>query len=747
MVSSPTALPVLFDGIPAEITDVSRWVLWRWEQRGGKWTKPPCQPDGTYAKSTDPSTWHDFATIRAAYHAGGFDGIGLVLCDDDDLVGIDLDHCVTDGVLDADSAQDVATIHSYAERSPSGDGVRIMLRATLPDGPRKHGNVEVYETVRYLTITGHRLPEAPTTVERRDVELSAWYARRLANAEQPERPAQSPLTTRSSERSDLEVLRLAFGATNGEAIRRLYHGDDSRHRDDTSAADLALCTHLAFYTQDPDQIDRILRGSTRMRPKWDERHFADGSTYGQGTIEKALAGLCDTYQRVPVPPLVNTPGELPSLRGLATRTQPQGSIGRLRLVRAGSVHARKVGFALGGRIPHGEITIICGIGGLGKSTMAGAWLAARASTGQLDGLAGARHVLISSAEDDRSATLVPRLLADGADLDRIDFIAPADAGARGLMLPNDAQELRSMVEQTGSKLVILDPIAAHLAHDVNADKDAQVRGALAPLSDVAHELGVIVIVVAHLNKLSSADLYQRLSGSSGFFNLARSVLLLTCDPEADEADPTARLLTHGKCNVGPEQPAVRVRIVPTQIVTDDGEPVETSRVEFGDEAPHLNATVALDPPTDEERSDQQRAADQLLPLLADGHWHDVNEVKLIQDRLKVSWKSMQRAANRLKVEKRETGRPQDGGVWQWRLVESARLPVDTAGIAPSTRPLLSLAASPAQDNNPAEDSRGHGRGAKSTTLDWTDCTTCGRRFFGSGQCRDCINQVSARAGT
>jgi hypothetical protein len=51
----PEALPVLFDNIPQTLRDIPQWVCWRYEERGGKWTKPPYQPGGSYAKSTDCS--------------------------------------------------------------------------------------------------------------------------------------------------------------------------------------------------------------------------------------------------------------------------------------------------------------------------------------------------------------------------------------------------------------------------------------------------------------------------------------------------------------------------------------------------------------------------------------------------------------------------------------------------------------------------------------------------------------------
>jgi len=93
---------------------------------------------------------------------------------------------------------------------------------------------------------------------------------------------------------DDELLARAFGSKNGEAVRSLFFGDVSRHGDDRSAADLALCSHLAFWTSgDPYRIDCLFRSSDLMRPKWDEPRGA--VTYGQLTITKALEGLSDMY--------------------------------------------------------------------------------------------------------------------------------------------------------------------------------------------------------------------------------------------------------------------------------------------------------------------------------------------------------------------------------------------------------------------------------------------------------------------
>jgi hypothetical protein len=71
------------------------WVLWQWERRREKWTKPPCMPTGANAKSDDPSTWSDYVTaLGAMQHANGsVDGLGFMLRGTD-LTSVDLDHCL-----------------------------------------------------------------------------------------------------------------------------------------------------------------------------------------------------------------------------------------------------------------------------------------------------------------------------------------------------------------------------------------------------------------------------------------------------------------------------------------------------------------------------------------------------------------------------------------------------------------------------------------------------------------------------
>jgi len=164
-----------------------RWVAWRNEERGGKYTKVPYAPSGLKAKADDPSTWGtrpaaEACARRIVNGLGG--GVGIELGDlgaDQHLAGMDLDSCLQDGDVAPWAAAILNAVDSYAETSPSGRGLKIFfyvatedvrwfldLIGVEPDGfgcrrdvvgedARDHGPaVEVYLNRRYFTVTNDR---------------------------------------------------------------------------------------------------------------------------------------------------------------------------------------------------------------------------------------------------------------------------------------------------------------------------------------------------------------------------------------------------------------------------------------------------------------------------------------------------------------------------------------------------------------------------------------------------------------
>jgi hypothetical protein len=287
--------------IPEGLKSIPHWVNWKWEQRADrttgelKWTKPPYQPNGQLAESDNPETWITFELAVAAYEKGNFSGIGFVLTKDDGFAGVDLDHCrdPETGVIEPWAMNVVQRLNSYTEISPSGTGLRIFLRATLPPKDRKIGHFECYSSGRYLTVTGNHVDGTPTTVEHRQAEMEAVHAEMFAERNKPRSTGKASTPPILPDLDDQDLLDKAFRAKNGESIWRLFHGDISGYQSH-SEADLALCGLLAFYTgPDHEKLDRIYRSSDLVSPKWDEPR--GGSTWGEMTMNKALEGKTEFY--------------------------------------------------------------------------------------------------------------------------------------------------------------------------------------------------------------------------------------------------------------------------------------------------------------------------------------------------------------------------------------------------------------------------------------------------------------------
>jgi len=280
------------NAVPLELGKRPQWVAWRVEVRKDKPTKVPVNPrTGANADTTDPDTW---GTLDEALHCREehqLDGVGFVVTDGDPYCGIDLDSCrdpVTGKI--APWAHDIiVALNSYSEITPSGRGVHVWGKGNLPPGRRKRGHIEMYDRSRFFTVTGQHLKGTPTTIEECGAEVAALHASVFGMNMNGDR---SPLRTSNAgiSASDTAIIERALQAKNGEKFRKLWHGDWNDYPSQ-SEADLALCGMLAFHAGDDiDRVDRLFRLSGLFRPKWDERHAADGSTYARITIARAITG-------------------------------------------------------------------------------------------------------------------------------------------------------------------------------------------------------------------------------------------------------------------------------------------------------------------------------------------------------------------------------------------------------------------------------------------------------------------------
>jgi putative DNA primase/helicase len=282
---------IVVERLPREIVESKRCVVWRYVQRPGqpKPTKPPFQarrPDRP-ADVTDPSTWGTFAEALAVVLRGAADGLGIVL--GDGIVGIDLDDVrdPVNGAITPEALAIIRSVDSFAEASPTGTGVHILARGTLPPGRRRTGFVEMYDCDRFFTVTGEHVSGTPTTIEERTAQLAALHARIFGTNGNGSEQRFRSTGTRTVDRDDATLIERACSARNGAKFARLWAGDWSGYPSQ-SEGDQALCNLLSYWTDgDPDRVDALFRRSGLMRAKWDERRGSQ--TYGERTIATAIA--------------------------------------------------------------------------------------------------------------------------------------------------------------------------------------------------------------------------------------------------------------------------------------------------------------------------------------------------------------------------------------------------------------------------------------------------------------------------
>ena len=287
---------------PQELKDRKQWVCWRLEpdKDGGKPRKMPVNPvTGKGAMSNNPNTWTDYHTAFEAYEKYGYTGVGYVFTKDDGYVGVDIDHCYDPetGEFNEAAKAIIAKKPTYAEFSPSGDGVHLYFKGKKPSGSSKNSEngVEMYESGRYFTVTGKQLEGSLDTVAEDDGAL-AWIHDTYIKKPKKKKAKKRTSGGVPAEMTDEELIEKAKASEDGEAFAALLEGNWQGAFQSQSEADMAFCRKLAFWSgKNREQMERIFRSSGLYRQKWDEKHHADGATYGEETLDKAFESTEDVY--------------------------------------------------------------------------------------------------------------------------------------------------------------------------------------------------------------------------------------------------------------------------------------------------------------------------------------------------------------------------------------------------------------------------------------------------------------------
>ena len=270
--------------------------------------------------------------------------------------------------------------------------------------------------------------------------------------------------------------------------------------------------------------------------------------------------------------------EMAEERAQATAAAPDGVV----ITCAATLKPEPVSWLWEGWLALGKFHVLAGAPGQGKTTLALAIMALITNGGRWpDGShCPAGNVLMWSGEDDPADTLLPRLLAMGADPDRVFFVT----GTRmaGEVCPfdpaRDMAQLMAQAEAIGDvRLLVVDPVVSAVAGD--SHKNTEVRRALQPLVDLGAALGAAVLGISHFAKGSAGrDPTERVVGSMAFGAVAR-VVMAAAKVKGEAGEEDRRILVRSKSNIGPDDGGFEYGIDQAELDAFPG--VTASRIVWG----------------------------------------------------------------------------------------------------------------------------------------------------------------------
>ena len=331
------------------------------------------------------------------------------------------------------------------------------------------------------------------------------------------------------------------------------------------------------------------------------------------------------------------------------------------------------------RFALGKLGLIGGLPDKGKGLIS-ADIIGRCTTGGTwpcnEGRAPVGNVIWLTAEDDIADTVVPRLVAAGANLDRVHIVGmtKTDDGSRMFNLATDLELLHKRIEEVGDVvLVVIDPMSAYLGvGKINNSSTADVRGMLGPLTKLAEDKRLSVIGIMHFNKKADVtNAMLRIADSLAYVAAARHVYVVVDDPENDKC----RLFVKAKNNLAPDKHGLRFG-VGVKVVGNDPEtkePIAAPHVEWDIEHVEVTATEAIEAAEGGNRGHTARreAEEFLRSKLAHGPVvkKDVEDEATAND---ISLKgALKRARTALNVRTwKEKGKVD--GDWFWELPTTGR---------------------------------------------------------------------------
>lgn len=349
------------------------------------------------------------------------------------------------------------------------------------------------------------------------------------------------------------------------------------------------------------------------------------------------------------------------------------------LTRASDVKIRPIDWLWEGYLPRGMLTLLAGLPGCGKSTLALAIAATVTSAGRWpDGtpMRTPGSVLVWSSEDAADTVLTPRLMACGADLSRVHFVDKCrneDGSLRAFDPSTDMQLLQQQVENMPDlSLMILDPVLSAVGGD--SHKAAETRRGLQAVVDLAAARNVAILGISHFRKGGKAsDPAERVIGSQAFVALARMVLIASKIEDVDDAKNQKRIIARAKSNISADDGGFEFFLQQSEVkqgILAQG--ITWGGAITGSALALLNDAEGVESKVDEEKSARDNAADFLCEALKDGA-RPCKEIDAEAKEAGISIASLRRARSKLNV--RSVKSAMHGG-WMLQLTKAFSEPED-----------------------------------------------------------------------